>query len=436
MAPGRTSSNSESSPIDDRKEREQLIKTFVIYGGLTLICLVLVSLRWVTTCSPALYLAALGGAGLVYLAASLGGSFLGFLFGIPRASPDRKGAGDTDNGTDNFLGVNTNLEQISDWLTKILVGVGLTQLPDIGTNIMKVATVLAPALSIGRNDTEPVALTAAILVAGTVTGFLFAYIYTRTFVALFFRRSAHRELGLLKTMNALLDELLPESPKQESSAAVSEKVEKLALVDTSQLTTATGVRAVGKARFWKSDMSGAAEAFKRALELEPDDIKARRDYGRSQVLLGLVKEGLKELELARKAAEKENPALAQEIELYQVWGYLYLHQEDGYKEAIERGEALLAKEPHLRRNAQLNTYLACAYGQAHSSAQRRQQPDEAAMWRDKAVAAVRAVRNAPDSEKWVLLLKRLLRPNSNSYDRDLESLQGDDEIEQLLPPSH
>ncbi|MFN4764727.1 hypothetical protein ACKGJN_16485, partial [Gillisia sp. Q332] len=203
------------------------------------------------------------------------------------------GAGDTDNGTDNFLGVNTNLEQISDWLTKILVGVGLTQLPDIGTNIMKVATVLAPALSIGRNDTEPVALTAAILVAGTVTGFLFAYIYTRTFVALFFRRSAHRELGLLKTMNALLDELLPESPKQESSAAVSEKVEKLALVDTSQLTTATGVCAVGKARFWKSDMSGAAEAFKRALELEPDDIKARRDYGRSQVLLGLVKEGLK-----------------------------------------------------------------------------------------------------------------------------------------------
>jgi hypothetical protein len=75
------------------------------------------------------------------MAAFVLGGLLGLVFGIPRSL---QGSQVTDiaiqeNGSRSSFAKantnyqsNTNLEQISDWLTKILVGVGLTQLPAIG----------------------------------------------------------------------------------------------------------------------------------------------------------------------------------------------------------------------------------------------------------------------------------------------------------------
>ena len=53
---------------------------------------------------------------------------MGFLFGVPWATQqitrEREG---TIRGQHSYL-PNTNLEQISDWLTKIIVGVGLVEI--------------------------------------------------------------------------------------------------------------------------------------------------------------------------------------------------------------------------------------------------------------------------------------------------------------------
>ncbi|MDQ2643463.1 MAG: hypothetical protein M3020_06600 [Myxococcota bacterium] len=81
---------------------------------------------------------------LVSGAAALVGILLGFLFGIPRTTVAERapnpvtdppgGREPVPAGTSPLsapYSVNTNLEQISDWLTKILVGVGLTQLNEI-----------------------------------------------------------------------------------------------------------------------------------------------------------------------------------------------------------------------------------------------------------------------------------------------------------------
>jgi hypothetical protein len=57
-------------------------------------------------------------------AASFAGLLLGFLFGLPKTL-ERSGKG--------RLTTNTNLDQISDWLTKILVGLGLVQLGKVST---------------------------------------------------------------------------------------------------------------------------------------------------------------------------------------------------------------------------------------------------------------------------------------------------------------
>jgi len=55
--------------------------------------------------------------------------------------------------------VNTNLEQISDWLTKILVGIGLTQLVNAPPQFWKLSGLLAGALG------GPAALTTALVLA-------------------------------------------------------------------------------------------------------------------------------------------------------------------------------------------------------------------------------------------------------------------------------
>src|SRR5690349_18031210 len=67
---------------------------------------------------------------LVAGAAFLGGALLGFLFGIPRllandaaAPPAPAVGGASEPPARSPYAPNTNLEQISDWLTKILVGV-------------------------------------------------------------------------------------------------------------------------------------------------------------------------------------------------------------------------------------------------------------------------------------------------------------------------
>src|ERR1700733_5605774 len=117
------------------------------------------------------------------------GSLVGFLFGIPRTlqnlapaskppSPAADGNTAQDAHDDNGYHqvVNTNLEQISDWLTKILVGVGLTQLDKIPHKLMGLAEYFGP----GVGGNAPVTL--AILLNSMVFGFFAGYLLTRLFL--------------------------------------------------------------------------------------------------------------------------------------------------------------------------------------------------------------------------------------------------------------
>ncbi|RGD60812.1 hypothetical protein DR950_26285 [Kitasatospora xanthocidica] len=113
---------------------------------------------------------ALGG-GLVVVGASvvLGGG-LGFLFGVPRV---RGGGTGEPQGS---YAPNTNLEQVSDWLTKVLLGVGLTQLGSLGERLHDLGTALAPALGGGP---EAVPFAAALVLYFLVFGFLAGWLVTR-----------------------------------------------------------------------------------------------------------------------------------------------------------------------------------------------------------------------------------------------------------------
>ncbi|MER6304086.1 hypothetical protein ABT247_31685 [Kitasatospora sp. NPDC001539] len=112
---------------------------------------------------------ALGGGLVVAGASTVLGGALGFLFGVPRV----KGGSGEPQGS---YAPNTNLEQVSDWLTKVLLGVGLTQLGSLGERLHQLGTALAPAL--GGGDAA-VPFGAALVLYFLVLGFLAGWLVTR-----------------------------------------------------------------------------------------------------------------------------------------------------------------------------------------------------------------------------------------------------------------
>lgn len=106
----------------------------------------------------------LGGASFVF------GGLVGFLFGIPRTVVDEA------NSTQRRYIPNTNLEKVSDWLTKVLIGAGLTQGSDILRFIKKVAEYTAKDLTLFGDET--MFLSGGISYFG-ICGFFAGYLGTR-----------------------------------------------------------------------------------------------------------------------------------------------------------------------------------------------------------------------------------------------------------------
>ncbi len=112
------------------------------------------------------------------------GFLLGFLFGIPRTlQSEQPPPGAASEGYEQR--VNTNLEYISDWLTKIIVGLGLVQLGKLPSKLDAAAQYVACGPG---NTCEQKVFAGATLVYFAVVGFLAGYLLTRLFLAPAFRR--------------------------------------------------------------------------------------------------------------------------------------------------------------------------------------------------------------------------------------------------------
>jgi hypothetical protein len=106
-------------------------------------------------------------------AALISGALVGFLFGLPKT------LGRT--GSKALLATNTNLDEVSDWITKILVGLGLVQLGKVASGIGGLASALDSGLGAGPGA-HPFA--SGLLVYSAVDGFLLGYLWTRIVVSL------------------------------------------------------------------------------------------------------------------------------------------------------------------------------------------------------------------------------------------------------------
>jgi CheY-like chemotaxis protein len=142
------------------------------------------------------------------------GGIIGFLFGIPRvlqrdtpavAEPPRDkpaaedaNAASPQSASSYQMQVNTNLEQISDWLTKIIVGIGLIEMrkfPDLlqrgSAFIAKGFVNLPPAQTLAQEQalTNAQVFAYALILYFSILGFLGGYLLTRLFLAGAFRRA-------------------------------------------------------------------------------------------------------------------------------------------------------------------------------------------------------------------------------------------------------
>ncbi len=119
---------------------------------------------------------------LIQAAAALVGIILGFLFGIPKALQETPNSAieiDKSLGLKPKYRSNTNLEQVSDWLTKILVGVGLTQFMNVKIFLNDISEALiagAPGLQNAKS------LIVASIIFKLLLGFLGSYLMTRLFM--------------------------------------------------------------------------------------------------------------------------------------------------------------------------------------------------------------------------------------------------------------
>ncbi|MCZ2857808.1 hypothetical protein [Blastococcus sp. VKM Ac-2987] len=124
---------------------------------------------------------------LVAAAALAVGGLLGFLFGVPKVlseggstetttAPAAPGVqGTVTNAVRGGVTANTNLEQISDWLTKILVGVGLVQIAQAPGAFGRLVSSISGAFDLANADH----VIGSLLLFFAIVGFLDAYLLTR-----------------------------------------------------------------------------------------------------------------------------------------------------------------------------------------------------------------------------------------------------------------
>ena len=170
---------------------------------------------------------------LVWGLASLASGFgMGFLFGIPRSGRrvsassknDANGEGDaSDHGGDNgeqLQRANTNLEQISDWVTKILVGLGLVELRNMPDRVWSLAQVAADTMCGPHCSGQAASFALAVIVYFAVAGFIFGYLLTRTYLPGAFHRA---ESTLKQRVEAAERKSEEAERRSEAAAMVAEK---------------------------------------------------------------------------------------------------------------------------------------------------------------------------------------------------------------------
>lgn len=370
---------------------------------------------------------------------SLGGG-IGFLFGHPRIESNGE-----NGGAKARLKVqsSTSLDQINDWLTKAILGVGLVEAKQILKFGYLLATDVGHGLSghtVSPADPVGYALASAILVMFPLIGFVTSYLVTRTFVALALCRA---EVALSGTASGVSEKQLEdyakdtavEDPAGKVQAPPLDIAQKLGSLPLSAVENPTEVIAWAKLKASQGHVEEAESGFQKALKMpETDNAGVALQAARTRAV-----DEPEGLEWVRKAYRQMNAstdaALKEQIYNSLMFRLLYT---DGCDEAIRYGEEYLS-DPANKVSGALLVNLACAYGQKAAKLKAANAPqEEFNQVRDKALDCVRKA--LADSPGWKQRCALLYNPNApeksgndaSKEENDLEAFYPDPAFDDLL----
>jgi tetratricopeptide (TPR) repeat protein len=306
------------------------------------------------------------------------GAVTGFLFGIPRnlqgqgsqnpqpasqpnasslplANPSALADSRTSSQTSTIVyqprpeatyASNTNLEQISDWLTKIIVGVGLINLKNFPSYLKATATYFGSLSSCGQGYVAiPESVSLATLLYFFVCGFFFAYLLTRLALPAAFSRADRAALS------SVWEKLETTGGKLETTQAEQQKV--LAIVLTGEAR-----ELISQSQDSEDMLNNARQRLELAIKYDPSYFVAYTEKGRALKRLAQLKNDPKLLEQALEAvtqARKLNPTNFPAV--YNSACYKALLKRPA-AEVLEDLRAAIALNPSLKKVAQGDSDLA------------------------------------------------------------------------------
>lgn len=149
------------------------------------------------------------------MAALVTGILVGFLFGVPRTDQPSG-----DDSPSRLRGVrnssyraNTNLESISDWLTKILVGLGLTQIRELPEMLKTLGAVIASGLGAPVNNA---AFSGALPLPFAISGFFLGWLYARLYLRSAMLLADQDPDPILTKASVVVDEMAAQLPDEKA----------------------------------------------------------------------------------------------------------------------------------------------------------------------------------------------------------------------------
>jgi len=182
---------------EESKGKSIFYITFMLAMGVLIICLYSIAL------GTEKFLSVLSISAIIALTSTIVGAFIGFIFGIPRTPASK----DSEN-----IAANTNLEEISDWITKIIVGVSLVQLNQISGGIVAMGNTLAHGMG---DHPSSFVFSVSTMIFYFVGGFFLGYLWSRIYLPKILltsmeegyrRKMKEKENELIETKTLLKDQ--------------------------------------------------------------------------------------------------------------------------------------------------------------------------------------------------------------------------------------
>ncbi len=389
------------------------------------------------------------------------GGLVGFLFGIPRVLQGDNPASVNNSATIAAplsssqippnapvnIGyrqqVNTNLEQISDWLTKILVGVGLIKFEEIWRWIDTVATKIAEG--IGQSN-QPFA--AALIIYFCIVGFMGNYLLTRIWLAPVLaisdaKATAISRREVIAKASADTSNVNFTAPLYADDAGTprvsTPEVREVTTLGLGEMKSPAEVETWAKAQLGSANYEQAINGYSKLISLKPDDIIVRLEFAAALYYAGRPRKTSVEQLFEAYNLMKRNPVDVDDtlkMKIYRAITFqsLYIAAPQGYEIAIQYGEEYVRERGEQNTESAIAVNLACAYAQKYKRLRQHQAAeDEIRQAYDNALKYVRL--GARGSQEWRERLRQLLvsnYPNKSPDDDDLEIFQNEKDFRQAL----